>query len=81
MSNAALKFYKYFVSPLLGSNCRFQPSCSAYAQEAFEKHGILTGLILTTGRVFRCNPWHGAPLKDPVPERIDWRRLFRYKRP
>ncbi len=63
---AILKLYRYVLSPLLGSNCRFHPSCSAYAIEALRKHGLLAGLKLTIWRVLRCNPW-SAGGHDPVP--------------
>ena len=63
---AILKLYRYALSPLLGSNCRFHPSCSAYAIEALRKHGLLAGLKLTIWRVLRCNPW-SAGGHDPVP--------------
>ena len=63
---AILKLYRYVLSPLLGSNCRFHPSCSAYAIEALRKHGLLAGLKLTIWRVLRCNPWCAGG-HDPVP--------------
>jgi len=61
-----LTLYRYAISPLLGSNCRFHPSCSVYAMEALRKHGLLTGLRLTIWRVLRCNPWCAGG-HDPVP--------------
>jgi putative membrane protein insertion efficiency factor len=54
------------LSPLLGSNCRFHPTCSAYGVEAFRKWGALRGLGLTLRRISRCHPW-GASGYDPVP--------------
>lgn len=63
---AILKFYRYALSPLMGSNCRFHPSCSAYAIEALRKHGLLAGLKLTIWRLVRCNPWCAGG-HDPVP--------------
>ena len=59
--------YRYAISPMLASNCRFQPTCSAYALEALETHGPLRGLILTWRRVVKCRPG-GASGFDPVPE-------------
>ena len=50
------------------ATCRFRPTCSAYAQEAFEKHGLLKGGILTFGRFLSCHPFSKRPLFDPVPE-------------
>lgn len=59
--------YRYLISPLLGAPCRFQPTCSCYAIEAYEKHGIFRATWLTIWRVCRCNPWGGHGY-DPVPE-------------
>lgn len=61
-----LKLYCFALSPLLGSNCRFHPSCSVYAIEALRKHGLLAGLKLSVWRVLRCNPWCAGG-HDPVP--------------
>ena len=63
---APIKAYQLFLSPFLGFNCRFSPTCSNYAIEALEKHGILTGSLLTTKRLLRCNPFGGCG-HDPVP--------------
>ncbi|MGC6517398.1 MAG: membrane protein insertion efficiency factor YidD [Candidatus Puniceispirillaceae bacterium] len=59
--------YRYFISPLLGVNCRYQPSCSAYAIEAFQRFGALRGGLLTVKRMGRCHPWGGHGY-DPVPD-------------
>jgi putative membrane protein insertion efficiency factor len=64
----ALGLYRRAVSPLLGPCCRFEPSCSAYAEEAIHTHGVLRGLGLATWRVLRCHPFARAGL-DPVPPR------------
>lgn len=61
-----LKAYRYAISPMLGSNCRFVPSCSAYAVEAIERHGALRGSWLAVRRVARCHPWCDGG-HDPVP--------------
>jgi len=63
---AVLALYRYTLSPLLGSNCRFHPSCSVYAMEALRKHGLFGGLGLSIWRVLRCNPWCAGG-HDPVP--------------
>jgi putative membrane protein insertion efficiency factor len=66
---ALIKFYKYFISPLLGSNCRFYPSCSSYSQEALTRHGIVIGIYLTLRRLLKCHPFHEGGI-DPVPEKF-----------
>lgn len=59
--------YRFLISPILGVNCRFAPSCSAYALEALDKHGPLRGGLLTVKRIGRCHPWGGSGY-DPVPD-------------
>ncbi|MCK5164960.1 MAG: membrane protein insertion efficiency factor YidD [Desulfobacula sp.] len=63
---AIIKFYQYFISPLTGQNCRYYPTCSAYAIEALEKYGSLKGTTLAVKRVLRCHPFHAGGF-DPVP--------------
>ena len=63
-----VQFYQYLISPLLGPRCRFHPSCSHYAIEALEKHGLLRGLWLSLRRLLRCQPWPPGGY-DPVPPR------------
>jgi hypothetical protein len=60
-----LRFYKRFVSPVLPPACRFTPTCSEYAAEAIENHGILRGGMLAMHRLGRCGPWHQGGY-DPV---------------
>jgi len=62
----ALRGYKRFISPIVPPSCRFTPTCSEYAAEAIEKHGILHGGRLAVLRLLRCGPWHPAGY-DPVP--------------
>ena len=62
---APVKMYQWCVSPLLGTNCRFEPSCSHYAIEAVQRHG-LRGLLLSLWRVLRCQPLARGG-HDPVP--------------
>ncbi|QBF30157.1 membrane protein insertion efficiency factor YidD [Thalassococcus sp. S3] len=62
--------YQLIFSPWVGFNCRYQPTCSAYALDALQKHGGLRGGWLTLRRIARCHPWGGSGY-DPVPERED----------
>ena len=64
---ALIRGYQWFISPLLGNQCRFYPSCSEYAREAIERHGAVRGVWLAIRRVARCHPWHPGGV-DPVPE-------------
>jgi putative membrane protein insertion efficiency factor len=63
---ALIRGYQYLFRPLLGSNCRFYPSCSDYAREAVAKHGALKGSSLALRRILRCHPYHPGGY-DPVP--------------
>ena len=63
---AVIRAYQYLLRPMLGSNCRFYPSCSDYAREAIERHGALRGTWLAIKRVARCHPYHPGGF-DPVP--------------
>ena len=62
-----IKFYQTLISPLLGKNCRFYPTCSAYALEAIDTNGAWKGGWLTAARMCRCHPW-GSAGYDPVPD-------------
>lgn len=63
-----IRFYQLFISPLIGSNCRYSPTCSAYATQALKTHGLLKGGWLSLKRILRCHPWGGSGY-DPVPEK------------
>ena len=60
-----IRFYQLFISPLLGNNCRYYPTCSQYAIEAIEKKGIIKGSWMAVKRICRCHPWHDGGY-DPV---------------
>lgn len=63
----SVRGYQLLISPFLGNNCRYVPSCSAYTIEAMEKWGALRGLWLGLRRVARCHPFHAGGY-DPVPD-------------
>lgn len=65
---ALIRFYKIALSSLLGQRCRFYPSCSSYAIEAIESHGVLKGSVLAARRITKCHPFHPGGV-DLVPER------------
>lgn len=67
----AIRFYQRRISPHLGHHCRFVPTCSQYAVEAIETHGLLKGGLLSVWRILRCNPL-GRFGFDPVPPRGRW---------
>ena len=64
---ALIKFYKKCISPLFPPCCKYYPTCSSYALDAFRKYGFFKGFILTIWRILRCNPWSMGGF-DPVPE-------------
>ena len=63
-----IKFYRLFLSPLLGNNCRFYPTCSNYALQALKRHSTFYAIKLIIIRLFRCNPWGGSGI-DLLPKR------------
>lgn len=64
---ALVRFYRLTLSPLLGANCRFQPTCSEYAREALIRYGAFRGGWLALRRIGRCHPFGGSGY-DPLPE-------------
>jgi len=65
-----IKIYQTFISPLTPATCRYQPTCSHYAKEALEVHGLFKGGKLALKRIFSCHPWGGKGY-DPVPPKED----------
>jgi putative membrane protein insertion efficiency factor len=61
-----IRAYQVAISPMLGSRCRFHPSCSEYSLDALRRHGLIRGLWLAVRRIGRCHPWHPGGY-DPVP--------------
>ena len=61
-----VRTYQWTIRPMIGSNCRFWPSCSEYAIAALRTHGAARGGAMTAKRILRCNPWHPGGV-DPVP--------------
>lgn len=64
----AVRWYQRWIAPLLPPSCRYTPSCSEYAAEAVERHGLARGGWLAVRRVLRCHPFHAGGY-DPVPDR------------
>ena len=63
-----IKFYQFFISPILGQNCRYLPTCSEYSIQSIKKFGFFKGTFLSLKRISKCHPWgnHGY---DPVPNK------------
>lgn len=66
LAKRIIEFYQHYISPLFPGKCRFYPSCSMYAIEAFQKYGFPKALYLTIFRILKCNPLHPGGF-DPVP--------------
>ncbi|MFW8591478.1 membrane protein insertion efficiency factor YidD [Glaciecola sp. 2405UD65-10] len=66
-----VRFYQLFISPFLGQNCRFHPTCSCYAHQALKEHGALTGSYLAIKRIIKCQPMHpgGIDLVPPAKQK------------
>jgi putative membrane protein insertion efficiency factor len=77
---ALINGYRWFISPLLGPNCRFYPTCSCYAQQAIHRHGALRGSWLAARRIGRCHPWNPGGF-DPVPDACPIESHHTHKRP
>jgi len=66
LAKILIRAYQLIISPMLGVNCRFTPTCSCYAHEAIETHGVYKGIFLAAKRLLRCHPFAKAGY-DPVP--------------
>ena len=65
-----IKIYKLLISPFLGNNCRYLPTCSEYSVKSLKEHGLFRGSILSIKRISKCHPW-GSHGFDPVPKKTD----------
>ena len=63
-----IKIYQFLISPVIGKNCRFNPTCSNYALEALKKHGLILGMYYSIIRISKCHPWGGSG-HDPIPSK------------
>ena len=63
-----IRGYQIFISPMMGANCRFQPSCSHYMIGAIKEWGVLRGIWMGLRRIFSCHPWNKKDPFDPVPK-------------
>ena len=61
-----IKIYQLIISPVLGHNCRYNPTCSEYSKMCFQKHGLFYGFYYSFKRIIRCHPW-GNSGYDPIP--------------
>ena len=65
--SCAVTAYQWTIRPVIGANCRYEPSCSHYALAVLASHGALRGTALTARRILRCNPWHEGGYDPPPP--------------
>ena len=80
-AHALIRFYQLTLSSLLGRECRYLPTCSAYTDEAIQRHGLWAGSWMGLARVCRCHPWGGSGYDPPPPRlplRASWARPWRY---
>ncbi len=66
----SIKIYQLFISPIIGQNCRYLPTCSEYTIECLKKFGIIKGIFLSFKRISKCHPW-GSHGYDPVPNKLE----------
>jgi len=65
-----IRAYQLIISPMLGSNCRFIPTCSEYAMESLKEYGLIKGIFLSIKRIGKCHPW-GSHGYDPIPNKME----------
>ena len=65
-----IKFYQFAISPILGQNCRYLPTCSEYTLKSLQQFGVIKGLALSLKRVSKCHPWGGHGY-DPIPKNLE----------
>ena len=65
-----IRVYQLIISPMLGSNCRFIPTCSEYAMESLKEYGLIKGIFLSIKRIGKCHPW-GSHGYDPIPTKME----------
>ena len=65
-----IRVYQLIISPMLGSNCRFIPTCSEYAMESLKEYGLIKGIFLSIKRIGKCHPW-GSHGYDPIPNKME----------
>jgi putative membrane protein insertion efficiency factor len=83
LAHALIRVYQLTLSSLIGRQCRYLPSCSAYADEAIQRHGLWAGGWMGTARICRCHPWGASGFDPPpraLPPRASWMRPWRYGR-
>ena len=80
LAQLVIKLYQKTLSPFIGNQCRYHPTCSCYAHQALERHGAVKGVYLAMRRILRCHPWSKGYWDDPVPDQFAWRDILRYKR-
>ena len=68
LASILIKIYRIFISPLIGPCCRFQPTCSQYALDAYQEHNFFRATLFVTKRILNCHPW-GKSGYDPVPKK------------
>lgn len=79
LADLCVRGYQFILSPFMGNQCRFHPTCSAYTRQAIKRHGFLKGIALGSRRISCCHPYYKGDYHDEVPETFEWKELFRYK--